>query len=100
MAERLQALKKQYGDELSFYNKNIEVVFLVAEEGYAIQASYSIYGEGMQETFERETKALKQLDAFLSTKRMVIVTYDEEGTVPLDNDKQIEVIPVWKWLLE
>ena len=74
--------------------------FLVAEEGYAIQASYSIYGEGMQETFERETKALKQLDAFLSTKRMVIVTYDEAGTVPLDNDKQIEVIPVWKWLLE
>ena len=73
---------------------------LVAEEGYAIQASYSIYGEGMQETFERETKALKQLDAFLSTKRMVIVTYDEEDTVPLDNDKQIEVIPVWKWLLE
>ena len=74
--------------------------FLVAEEGYAIQASYSIYGEGMQETFERETKALQQLDAFLSTKRMVIVTYDEEDTVPLDNDKQIEVIPVWKWLLE
>ena len=25
---------------------------------------------------------------------------DEEGTVPIDNGKQIEVIPVWKWLLE
>jgi hypothetical protein len=93
-------LRKKYGDELCFYNKNIEVDFLIAEEGYAIQASYSIYGEGMQETFERETKALKQLDAFLSMKRMVIVTYDEEGTVPLDNSKEIEVIPVWKWLLE
>ncbi len=93
-------LRKRYGDELCFYNKNIEVDFLVAEECYAIQASYSIYGEGMQETFERETKALKQLDAFLSMKRMVIVTYDEEGTVSLDNGKQIEVIPAWKWLLE
>lgn len=93
-------LRKKYGDELCFYNKNIEVDFLVAEECYAIQASYSIYGEGMQETFERETKALKQLDAFLSMKRMVIVTYDEEGTVSLDNGKQIEVIPAWKWLLE
>jgi len=93
-------LRKKYGDELCFYNKNIEVDFLVAEEGYAVQASYSIYGEGMQETFERETKALKQLDAFLSMKRMVIVTYDEEGRVSLDNGKLIEVIPAWKWLLE
>jgi len=93
-------LRKKYGDELCFYNRNIEVDFLVAEEGYAVQASYSIYGEGMQDTFERETKALKQLDAFLSLKRMVIVTYDEEGTVPLDNGKQIEVISAWRWLLE
>ncbi|MBQ7444012.1 MAG: ATP-binding protein [Bacteroidaceae bacterium] len=93
-------LRKRHGDELCFYNKNIEVDFLVAEQGYAVQASYSIYGEGMQETFERETKALKQLDAFLPLERMVIVTYDEEGTVPLDNGKQIEVIPAWKWLLE
>ncbi len=93
-------LRKCYGEELCYYNKNVEVDFLVAEEGYAVQASYSIYGEGMQDTFERETKALKQLDAFLSLKRMVIVTYDEEGTVPLDNGKQIEVIPAWQWLLE
>jgi len=93
-------LRKKYGEDLCYYNKNIEVDFLVAEEGYAVQASYSIYGEGMQDTFERETKALKLLDAFLSLKRMMIVTYDEEGTVPLDNGKQIEVIPVWKWLLE
>ena len=93
-------LRKRYGEELCYYNKNVEVDFLVAEEGYAVQASYSIYGEGMQETFERETKALKQLDAFLSLKRMVIVTYDEEGKVPLDNGKQIEVIPAWKWLFD
>jgi predicted AAA+ superfamily ATPase len=93
-------LRKRYGEELCYYNKNVEVDFLVAEEGYAGQASYSIYGEGMQETFERETKALKQLDAFLSLKRMVIVTYDEEGKVPLDNGKQIEVVPAWKWLLD
>ena len=93
-------LRKRYGEDLYYYNKNVEVDFLMAEEGYAIQASYSIYGEGMQETFERETKALKQLDAFLPLKRMVIVTYDEEGSISLDNGKHIEVIPAWKWLLE
>lgn len=93
-------LHKKYGDKLYFYNKNIEVDFLVIDEGYAVQVSYSIYGDGKQETFDRETKALVQLDKYLSLNRMIIVTYDEEGVVTLDNGKQIEVIPVWKWLLE
>lgn len=51
--------------------KNIEVGFLVAEKGYAVQASYSVYGEDMQDTFDRETKALKQLDGFLPLQRKV-----------------------------
>lgn len=93
-------LHKKYGDKLYFYNKNIEVDFLVVDEGYAVQVSYSIYGDGKQEPFDRETKALVQLDKYLSLNRMIIVTYDEEGVVTLDNGKQIEVIPVWKWLLE
>lgn len=93
-------LHKKYGDKLYFYNKNIEVDFLVVDEGYAVQVSYSIYGDGKQETFDRETKALVQLDKYLSLNRMIIVTYDEEGVVTLDNGKQIEVIPVWKWLLK
>lgn len=93
-------LHKKYGDKLYFYNKNIEVDFLIVDEGYAVQVSYSIYGDGKQETFDRESKALVQLDKYLSLNRMIIVTYDEEGVVTLDNGKQIEVIPVWKWLLE
>lgn len=93
-------LRKRYGNNVYFYNKNVEVDFFVPDESYAVQASYSIYGESMEETFERETKALKLLDAFVPMRRMVIVTYDEEGTVSLDNGKQIEVVPAWKWLLE
>ena len=37
----------------------------------------------MQDNFESETKALKQLIVFLSLKPMAIVTYEEEGSVPL-----------------
>ena len=49
----------------------------------AKKASYSIYSKGMQDNFESETKALKQLIVFLSLKPMAIVTYEEEGSVPL-----------------
>ena len=90
-------LYSKYEERLNYYNRNIEVDFLVADEGYAVQASYSISDE---ETRKREVDALRKLHGFMSLKRMVIVTYDEEETIQFDDDSVIEVIPAWKWLLE
>lgn len=90
-------LYSKYEERLNYYNRNIEVDFLVADEGYAVQASYSISDE---ETRKREVDALRKLHGFMSLKRMVVVTYDEEETIRLDDDSVIEVIPAWKWLLE
>lgn len=92
-------LHEKYEDKLYYYNKNIEVDFFVPDEGYAVQAAYSIYGAGMAETYEREVKALVQLDSFFPLQRMVIVTFDEEGKIEAPGGKQIEVVPIWKWLL-
>ena len=93
-------LYRKYGKKLFYYNKNIEVDFFIPDEGYAIQAAYSIYGEEAQTTFDRETEALKRLNSYMPLQRMLIVTYDEEGTIKLENGKVIEVVPAWKWLLE
>lgn len=90
-------LYRKYENGLYFYNKNIEVDFFVADEAYAVQVSYSISDE---ETRKREVDGLKKLHTFMPLKRMVIVTFDEEETIKLDDDRFIEVIPVWKWLLE
>ena len=90
-------LYRKYENGLYFYNKNIEVDFFVADEAYAVQVSYSISDE---ETRKREVDGLKKLHTFMPLKRMVIVTFDEEETIKRDDDRFIEVIPVWKWLLE
>ena len=90
-------LYRKYEDKLYYYNKNIEVDFYVAEEAYAIQASYSVNNE---ETRKREIDGLKKLHAFQPLKRMVIVTFDEEETISLDDGVAIEMIPAWKWLME
>jgi predicted AAA+ superfamily ATPase len=90
-------LYRKYENGLYFYNKNIEVDFFVADEAYAVQVSYSISDE---ETRKREVDGLKKLHTFMPLKRMVIVTFDEEETIKLDDNRFIEVIPVWKWLLE
>ena len=49
-------------------------------------------------TFDREVKALLKITEVLECKNLLIITRDTERTVEI-NDKTIEVIPVWKWLL-
>lgn len=89
-------LKQQYGDYLFFYNKNIEVDFFIPSEHRAIQVSYSIADDL---TKQREIKALIKLSEVFPTEKMEIITWDEESIIE-ENEKTIEIIPVWKWLLK
>lgn len=89
-------LYKRYEDRMYFYNKNIEVDFYIPEQAMGIQASFSISDH---DTFDREVNGLKKLNAAYPLNKMLIITYDEETTIPLGDDKSIEIIPVWKWLL-
>lgn len=91
------SLLRKYGreDAVFFYNQSVEVDFYIPEEEMAIQVSYTISDK---DTYNREVKALSALSSFLNCKRLVIITRDEEQTIQM-NGKNIEVIPVWKWLL-
>ena len=51
------------------------------------------------DTFRRETDGLIKLSSIQNVKRMIVVTKDEEDIVEKD-DCRIEIIPLWKWLLE
>ena len=89
-------LKKKYGDEVYFYNKTVEVDFYVPEHDWLLQASYSIADD---ETREREISALLKVGKHLNAKRLTVITYNEEETITV-NDINIEVVPLWKWLLK
>jgi predicted AAA+ superfamily ATPase len=88
-------LRKQYGDELFFYNKNVEVDFFVPKDKLALQVSYSISDDM---TRKREVSALAKLAKNADVDRLAIITYNEEQTLVEDN-KTIYIIPVWKWLI-
>lgn len=90
-------LYRKYREELYFYNRNIEVDFIIPDEKYAIQACTTLTDE---DTKKREVEALVKLDKTEDFKRMVIVTLDEEDAITVSNGKTIEVMPAWKWLLE
>lgn len=90
------ALMKRYGnEELSYYNKNVEVDFYLPSQKMAVQASFSISDSS---TFERETKALVKIANSFDVEKFIIVTYDNERTVEIAGIL-IDVVPVWKWLL-
>ena len=88
-------LKKRYGDDLFFYNKNVEVDFFIPKERRAIQVSYTISDET---TRLREIKALVKLSKVYNLDKLEVITFNEEATLQ-ENGATIQVIPVWKYLL-
>ncbi|MBQ7494535.1 MAG: ATP-binding protein [Bacteroidaceae bacterium] len=92
-------LMKRFGgqeeDNLYYYNKSVEVDFYVPGEGLAIQVSYSLRDFS---TRQRETEALVKMSRAFRLQRMMIITMDEEEIINAGR-AEIEVIPVWKWLL-
>lgn len=92
------SLIRKYGrqDAVFFYNKNIEIDFYIPEQEIAIQVAYSIRDE---ETRKREIKALLALQNVLPCSKRYIITYDEEDEWQAEAEG-IEVVPIWKWLLE
>lgn len=93
-------LMRRYGidDRVYFYNYNVEVDFVIPEKEMAIQVCYTLGDEG-SDTFNRETKSLVTLAKRFPYNKLLIVTYNEENTIYV-NDTEIEVVPLWKWMLE
>ncbi len=88
-------LYKKYGNGLYYYNKDVEVDFYVPGEDLAIQACYRMSSGA---TMEREMKALATLHSLNPLRKVVIITYEDEGTVDYKG-LEIELKPVWKWVL-
>lgn len=94
------SLFRRYGhdadnERVFFYNDNVEVDFYIPEDELAIQVSYDISTDTTQ---SREVEALTKLPKVHSCKRRIILTYDQEDTIR-DSFGEIEVIPLWKWLV-
>ena len=85
-------------EPMMFYYKHgtVDLDFYIPEVKMAVIASYSIEED---ETRTREVNTLVDFSKVFKLDKAVIVTYDEEETIEKDG-LIIEVIPVWKWLLQ
>lgn len=80
---------------LYYYNKNIEVDFCVPSANLAIQVAYTLDDAS---TYEREVGGLQKFLNAFPGYHGCIITRDSETRIEAGKH-QIEVIPVWKWLL-
>ncbi len=89
-------MRQIYGDRVYFYNQNIEVDFVVYDEGLAFQVSYSMEDP---DTEKREIDALVKLNKVLPMHQLMIITKEEERVIEI-GEVTIQVVPAWKWMLD
>ncbi len=75
---------------------SLDVDFFVEETGEVIQVAYSLKSI----SDDRETQALVEASKTVKQARsFILVTYEEEAKLIKDGI-EINVVPIWKWLLE
>ncbi|MBS3991555.1 MAG: ATP-binding protein [Erysipelothrix sp.] len=92
----LELIRNEGQENVYYYQDNVEVDFVIPSKSTAIQACYSLND---LLTKEREVNALVKISKFMKIKNNIIITYDQEDTITVD-DITIQVIPSWKWLLK
>lgn len=98
--ENLVAIEliRRYGVEnVYFFENHVEIDFYVPSQKLAIQVSMQVLDN--MDTKERETRAFVKLKNFIPDAKCILITNSEEDTLNLDGI-QIDVVPIWKWLLE
>ncbi len=88
-------LRRLYPDDVYFYQQGVEVDFYVLSEQLAVQVCYSMQDV---ETRKRELNALFKMSQHIEIKKMMIITKDDEELFQ-EGNFEVEVVPVWKWLL-
>ena len=98
--ENLVAIEliRRYGTEnVYFFENNVEIDFYIPLDNLAIQVSMQVLDN--IDTRERETRAFVKLNNFIPNAKCILITNSEEAVIDCDGIN-IEVIPIWKWLLD
>lgn len=73
--------------------------FVLQREDSVIQLIQVTWDMVDESTREREIKGLLEAASVTGCENLVIITKDEENTF-VREDKEVKVMPAWKWLLQ
>lgn len=84
-------------DEIFYWKEDREVDFVVKDGNDIGQLVQVCYNFDREEVKDREIKALLKASDDLGCEDLRVVTYESEGEEEIEG-KQVEYIPLWKWL--
>ena len=90
--------KAASNSDIFYYKQNEEVDFVITRNAKVWELIQVCYDLNSEKTFNREVKALLNVSKALKSKKLTIITYNDERTLQVDG-KTIQIIPVGKWLL-
>lgn len=91
-------LIKKYGENNLFYYRGKREVDFILREGLRITKAIQVTWD-LRESYEREVKALLEAMDVFNLEEGIIVTADQEREEVYE-DKEIRILPFWKFLLE
>ena len=86
-------------DKISYYQGDSECDFVFQRGDSVAQLIQVTWSMAVENTREREIKGLLEASVVTGCNNLLIVTKDEE-TVITQEDKQINIVPAWKLLLQ
>ncbi len=89
-------LRQQYSDQFYYVKTTYEVDFYIPSRKMLIQVCYNM---SKMDTEKREMTALLKINEVIKADFLTIITLDEERTENVKGS-EINILPVWKWLLE
>lgn len=89
---------KRRNAEIWYFRGKQECDFVVRDSG-AVTSAIQVCYELTAANRERETGGLVEAMAGLGLTDGLILTYNQEETIPAEQDRTITVMPVWRWLL-
>lgn len=90
----LQRRKKEV-----YYHKKSKECDFVIKEGLKIKEAIQVCFDLNEECKEREIKGLAEAMQEYNLREGTLINYDKEEELKIGN-KKIDVMPLWKWLLD
>lgn len=84
-------------EDIFYYSNSFECDFIINSKNKIIEAIQVCY-DFNDKNKDREIKGLLESMTKFKLKKGLILTYNQEETLIIDN-KKITLLPVWKWLL-
>ncbi len=89
---------RRRGGEIFYFEEKRECDFIIRNDSTSLSA-YQVVWELNEKNESREISGLIEACGFLGIKKGIILSFDEEEKRKIAN-VEIEIIPVWKWLLQ